>query len=46
MGFDARAIHEGKLHLAGSGRLGQEHPCGTEDAERRIMDIVEQWSKR
>ena len=41
MGFDATAIHEEMLHLAGRGRPSQEHPCGTGDAAKKIVDVLE-----
>ena len=40
MGFDARAIHEEMLHLAGKGRPSQEHPYGTGDAAKRMVDVL------
>jgi len=46
MGFDATAIHEEMLHLAGAGRPSHKHPHRTGDAARRIVDIVEEWMKR
>ena len=41
MGFDATAIHEEMLHRAGKGRPSQEHPYGTGDAAKKIVDILE-----
>ena len=46
MGFDATAIHEEMLHLAGRGRPSQEHPYGTGDAARKIVDVLEEFLEK
>jgi hypothetical protein len=46
MGFDARAIHEEMLHLAGKGRPSLEHPYGMGDAARKIVDIIEDFLEK
>jgi len=46
MGFDATAIHEEMLHLAGRGRPSQEHPYGTGDAAKKIVDVLEEFLEK
>ena len=46
MGFDATAIHEEMLHLAGRGRPSQEPPYGTGDAAKKIVDALEGFLKK
>jgi len=41
MGFDKAAICAGMEARAGKGRPSREHPYGTGDAARRIVDALE-----
>jgi UDP-N-acetylglucosamine 2-epimerase (non-hydrolysing) len=46
MGFDTRAICAGIEAKAGKGRPSQEHPYGTGDAARRVVDALEDFLGR
>ena len=46
MGFDAEAICAEIEARAGKGRPSQEHPYGTGDAARRIVDAIEDFLGR
>jgi len=46
MGFDSTAIHEEMLRRAGKGRPSQEHPYGTGDAAKMIVDALEEFLEK
>jgi len=43
MGFDTEAIWAEMTARAGAGRPSQEHPYGTGDAAKRIVDVIEDF---
>ena len=46
MGFDTTAIWAEMEARAGKGRPSQEHPYGTGDAARKIVDALEDFLGR